>query len=142
MLLRSSKSEKGTHVQNMCVHVYMCPSVHHSTQPHSATGHSSLRLSENFPLNVYILKFIVFHPSRQKVRENISVSHTSVDFYILLTIRSAALSDVLETDYLAPLPRVPKVSGWHSSLVDTCPPLGLRSCLRGCQETPPEREVT
>lgn len=119
----------------------VCLAVHHSTQPNLTAGHSSLCLSENFPLNVYILKFIVFHPSGQKVRENISVSHTSVDFYILLTVRSVALSDVLETDCLASLPRVPKVGGWHSSPVDTCPPLGLRSCLRGCQETPPEKEV-
>lgn len=121
----------------MCMHVRVCPSVHHSIQPYFAAGHSSLKT----PIKRPHLELTAFHPSGQKVRENISVSHTSVDFYILLTLRSAALSDVLGTDDLAALPSMPKVGGWHSSLVDTRPPLGLRSCLRGCQETPPEREV-
>lgn len=80
----------------VCMNTRVCLSVHHSTQSYPTVSHSSLCLSENFPLNVYILKFIVFHPSGQKVRENISVSHTSVDFYILLTVRSVALSDMCQ----------------------------------------------
>ena len=30
----------------------------------------------------------MFHPIEQKVRENISVSHTSLDFYIFLNVHS------------------------------------------------------
>lgn len=78
----------------------------------------------------------MFHPIGQKVRENICVSHSSLDFYILLNVHSLFLRCQRQTACLPPqcfysegaiLPR-----GHLSS------PLGSGPT----EEVPPERELT